>query len=310
MTSFSNKAPSNIELIKMPSNESESSEGEMGISVSGVWTQEITDFVNAEGIKALYLNYTKGWNSEDLSFLSAVEEVENFKLISAKSSGLKSVEGLKSLKKISLSTTTKDKVDFSKLESLEDCFISWWKGAINIQKCKNLKRLYIDKCKMSDYSALSELKELEELTIGNSTVEDLSWLPRLTKLKKLELLNCIKIEDFSYIGQCSALNWLAIDGSKLLKNINFIANLRNLEILNISNNGTVESVAPIRNIPTIKAVAFGGNTVIEDGDLSIFESLNNLSMLMFSPKQHYSHKLIKGWNWKNFNNPDTLLQKK
>ena len=32
-------------------------------------------------------------------------------------------------------------------------------------------------------------------------------------------------------------------------------------------------------------------------------------MLMFKGKKHYTHKLIKQWDWRNFNSPDTLLEK-
>ena len=81
-------------------------------------------------------------------------------------------------------------------------------------------------------------------------------------------------------------------------------------LLCISNNGDIDSLLPLANLKQLKALAFSGNTKIVDGELSILTTLKSLAMLNFSPRKQYTHKLIKKWNWKNYNNPDTLLVKR
>jgi len=40
------------------------------------------------------------------------------------------------------------------------------------------------------------------------------------------------------------------------------------------------------------------------------EDLPELAMLMFGPRKHYSHRLVKTWSWSHFSTPDRLLEKK
>lgn len=116
--------------------------------------------------------------------------------------------------------------------------------------------------------------------------------------------------DFTPISQCEHLEWLAIEGNNNINNIEFIKRLDKIYYLSISNNKEIESIEVLKNLKGLKALAFTDNTIIKDGDLSCLIKLPNLSMLMFNPRRHYTHKLIKNWNWHNLDNPDVLLKKK
>ena len=90
--------------------------------------------------------------------------------------------------------------------------------------------------------------------------------------------------------------------------IDFLKKLKGLEFINLSSNGEIATLAPLSCLENLKALAFAGNTIIKDGDLSVLIELPKLSMLMFQGRRHYTHKLIKKWDWENFNTPDTLLK--
>lgn len=306
----SNDIPANTKLFEIPEGVFDTPLGGKGIEVIGNWNQSITDFILKENVTALNLNYACGWEDEDLSFLRDLNTIEHLQIISAKSTNVSAIENMTSLRKLNFNTTTKEVVDFSKLINLQHCFLLWWKGAKNLPLCSSLKSLYIEKAKLDDFSQLSNLQELEEITLGNSSIECLHWVERIRGLKKLELLNCKKLDDFSSLSNCKNLNWLVIDGSKNLSNIDFVSLFDNLEILNISDNGNIESLKPLEKVKSLKALSFGRKTTIDDGDLSVLESLPKLAMLMFAPRRHYSHKLIKPWNWNNIDTPDRLLAKK
>lgn len=306
----SSDIPANVRLFDIPEGAIDTPLGEKGIEVKGNWHQSITDFILRENVKALNLNYACGWEGEDLGFLRDLNTIEHLQIISAKSTSVSVIENMKSLRKLNFNTTTKEVLDFSKLINLEHCFLVWWKGAKNLSLCSSLKSLYIEKAKLDDFSQLSSLQELEEITLGNSNIESLHWVEQFKSLKKLELLNCKKLHEFSSLSNCKTLRWLAIDGSKNLSNIDFVSSLNSLEILNISDNGNIESLKPLEKVKSLKALSFGRKTTIDDGDLSVLESLPKLAMLMFAPRRHYSHKLIKPWNWNNIDTPDRLLAKK
>lgn len=282
-----------------------------GLLVGGAWVPEIVDFIQTNQIKALYLNYAKGWVGNDFSFLSHVKGIEELSITVSKAEGLDAIESMKSLVELKISGSTHDHVDFSKLTKLQRCFLSWWKGADSIFDCTALKTLYIDCYKAKNLDSLRGLKELRKLTIGNSPIQDITGLYELSKLEELHLLNCRKLSSFDVIGSLGELKRLYINGSKRLEGLNFLAGLKHLEVLSVCDNGKMASLAPLVELKALKAVAFSGrDTLIEDGDLSVFESLPKLSMLMFQGRRHYSHKLVKKWNWDNFNQPDTLLEKR
>lgn len=84
-----------------------------------------------------------------------------------------------------------------------------------------------------------------------------------------------------------------------------------MKVLDLSDSGNIPSIEFIQNLIKLQSFAFAGsNTYIEDGDLLPLTKLKKLSMLMFTPKKNYSHKLLKKWNWENFDSPEVLLEEK
>jgi hypothetical protein len=73
----------------------------------------------------------------------------------------------------------------------------------------------------------------------------------------------------------------------------------------------MEIVQFLKPLQRLRAVAFpGARTTVADGDLGPLTELPELAMLMFGARKHYSHRLVKPWNWQNFHVPDRLLEKR
>jgi len=303
----SSNIPGYVQVVVNPYSDKDS-KNRKGIIIGGPWTDVIALFIRDNDIKAVYLNSVKGWCDTDYSFLCQLNSIEELSIISSEATGLMAIEEMVNLRELSITTSTKDKVDFTKLLKLEKCYLYWWKGAQSILECIQIKNLYLDKLKLKDYTKLTNLKYLDSLTIANCQVESIDWLKDYNNLNELVFLNCKKLNDFSPIKNCSSLKRLTISGSKLLNDLNFVKGLNNLEVLVVSDNSEINSLAPLVKIRSLKALSFAGNTVIKDGDLSVIIDLPKLSMLMFQARRHYSHKLIKKWSWKNFDTPDTLLK--
>jgi hypothetical protein len=286
------------------------SKGRKGLMVEGPWDPSLVEFIARNEITALYLNGSKGWSTEDYSFLSQLKTIEELDIIAAESHHLDAMQEMPRLQELSLTTSTDSVIDFARMQNLEDCFLHWWKGAQSIFDAPALKSLYLDEIKIKSYAPLERLTALESLTLGNSNIEDLSCLKSLQRLTKLELLNCRKIVDFSPIASLKELRRLRIEGSKQLCTIDFVASLKALEVLLVGDNGTIDSLQPVAELKQLKAVAFNGSSKIGDGNLACLTQLPQLAMLMFASRRHYTHRLIKPWSWKNFDSPDTLLAAK
>ena len=299
--------PNGVEIVVNPYGNKYSS-SRKGIMIEGEWSKAISDFIEKESIEALFLNYARGWKGKDFSFLSELNSIKELDMIVAKAENLDSISGMYNLEEVNLACHTNSEIDFTKLKKLRKCYVNWWTGASSILDCVSLESLYLDEVKIKGLSKIGLLKNLTSLTIANSTVDSIEWVSKLPQLTKLSLLNCKQVKDFSAIEACVNLKELTIDGSKKLMDIDFLKNLKGLEFINLSSNGEIATLAPLSCLENLKALAFAGNTIIKDGDLSVLVELPKLSMLMFQGRRHYTHKLIKKWDWENFNTPDTLLK--
>lgn len=304
------KKQAEFEIVENPY-EDKLSKGRIGLMVKGSWDNSLYDVIKSKNIKALYFNSARGWRDTDYSFLKSLENIEELNIIAASSVNLEAIELMSRLKELSITTTTRSNIDFSKLPTLEKCFLSWWPEAKNIFNAPALKELYLDGMKFKDFSILASLDSLRKLTLANCNVENIDFLISLTRLVHLELLNCRKIRNFTPISKLSKLEWLHIGGTKNISSIDFIAALKNLEVLLLTDVSDIATLKPVSKLLSLKALGMpGSKTNIIDGDLSCLTKLPRLAMLMFAPRKHYSHTLIKTWDWSNFDKPDRLLEEK
>lgn len=281
-----------------------------GAFVVGEWRPEYTAQLRDNGIQCLYLNDVRGWLGKDYSFLSQLDMITELDIIVSSGKNLAAIEQMKNLVRLSLTCPTKEVIDFSKLKNLRECFIQWWKGAASILDNTNLEHIYLHGLNLKDYSPLSNLTNLRALTIGYGFMSNLEWLPPLRNLEKLWLLDCRRFTDYSPIAKVPSITNLHIRGCQAIKSLEFVRTLRDLEIL-VANSGDIETLEPLRELKSLKALSFGiYKYQLIDGDLSVLETLPLLSMLSFNPRRHYTHKLVKNWNWNNLEHPDKLLERK
>lgn len=132
--------------------------------------------------------------------------------------------------------------------------------------CTNLKTL-------NGLDALDKLKHLE--ISYNRSLRDINALYDVRKsLKSLKIHNCSRIEDFSVLGELTALQSLSLYGSNELPNLFFINNMTSLQ-------------------------RFGFDVKIRNGDLSPCMNLPHA----------YCAKNMKHYNFRNDELPKNLVNK-
>lgn len=281
-----------------------------GLFVKSPWSNDYINYVRKNNIEALYFNSAKGWKQSDFAFLAALDGIEEINIIASEIDNFSAIESIKTLQELSLTGAVKDSVNFKSLAHLERCYLYWWKGAQSILDSPTLEHAYFDKLKLKDYGDLGRLRRVRELTIGNSPVKNVSWLNEISSpLRGLHLLNCRQLEKFENISHQIELRRLSVSGSKNLYDLTFLSSLKKLEVLDLSDSQTLKSLEPVGELKELMAFAFAGSkTTVEDRNLTPLTNLPKLSMLMFAPRKGYSHKLIKTWDWRNFEKPDRLLE--
>lgn len=281
-----------------------------GVLVQGTWSSDITAYMLSNDLRGLYLNYTKGWKCDSYAFLKELPWLTLLDIIDVPIADAASICNLTSLTHLSIQAQINGSADFGALEQLRQCHITWRRGVKGIFDCCSLEKLDIRGVKDAELAGLARLRSLKTLTL-QSNIRSLAPLAALEKLEKLELIDCTNLEDLSALENFPKLRWLAIDGSKKLGDLSTLSKTQTLEVLDLSNIGAIPSLTPIAGLKRLRALAFAGaSTSIQDGDLSVLESLPDLSMLMFAPRKHYSHRLVKQWDWSDFYRPGKLLEPK
>ncbi|MCG6146617.1 hypothetical protein [Leptospira bandrabouensis] len=279
------------------------------ILLEGEWNNNVSEFILKNNILGLFFNFVKGSKATNFDFLENLSHFQLLNIISTPIDNLDKMKYLSELKVLSLQCHIKKRIDFSNLQKLEKCFLYWNKGADSIFKCINIKNLSIDSFKSKYLPQNWRSEKLVQLEIYRSDLIDLKKIKLLRNIRKLTLYDCKKLSDLEDLEFLENLEWLTINGSKKIGNFNAISKLKKLKVLDLSDSGKIPSIEFTQNLINLQSFAFAGsNTYIEDGDLLPLTKLNKLSMLMFAPRKNYSHKLIKDWNWENFDSPDVLLE--
>ena len=94
---------------------------------------------------------------------------------------------------------------------------------------------YVQRGYINNVADFADLKNVEELVVSGNSLEDVSPLYTLTKLKRLELSCNLGAIDLTGISDLTELEYLDLGYSKIGGGINELADLQNLKTLIISN---------------------------------------------------------------------------
>jgi protein phosphatase 1 regulatory subunit 7 len=246
------------------------------------------NYINAHNITAIAIN-NLFYFDKDINFL---KECPNVKKINILSSLVENFEGLNSLNDLNvlLLDEPKTTVDISQFSKLQELYVDMNKNVVGIENCSNLRVLKLWKYKpvSKNLNELFNLINLEELVLTQSMVTSLTGCFVFSKLVKLGLYYCSKLESIKEIKECSqTLRQLSIESCKNIKDFNEVSTLKEIEKLSFINSGEVPSIKFIKQLPNLKFFVFMGTTVI-DGDLS---PCIGLEYVAFNEKKHYTHKM-------------------
>jgi len=120
----------------------------------------------------------------------------------------------------------------------------------NLVGLRQLRELNLSKTLVEDFAPLSEIISLERLDVHGTTFSDLSFLPssNLTTLR----VNDTNVQDLSSLVFCQKLSLLELSGC-LVQNIEPLAVLRSLKYLYLSKTAVFD-IYPLSAIATLKFV--------------------------------------------------------
>lgn len=130
--------------------------------------------------------------------------------------------------------------DFEQIDTLEKLRIRENKEHKNlktISKSKELQKLNILLCSINTLDGIEQFCDLKSLSLEYCRgLSDISALEKIANsLEELNIENCAKIQDFSSLFCLKNLRHLGLRGSNSLANIQFLNEMDNLRVVNISN---------------------------------------------------------------------------
>ena len=177
-------------------------------------------------------------------------------------------------------------VDLSKLVSLQQ-YCGNYKFLNNLNEAKNLKSMRLTRFDGVDFRLFAELSNLDTLDLSFSKIQNLSGCEALTRLQCLYLNNNRQLSDISDLKHLShTLKALRIENCPNISDFSVLEFLPNLELLELSGNNSIPTLAFARKMPHLKTLVF--SVTVLDGDLSVCD---NLSWAYSEKnKKHYNRK--------------------
>ncbi len=242
--------------------------------VAGPWKPRFIKRLQRRGITELYLNDMLGFAEENLDFLKDVPFITGVDVVGCiEDTG---VLGLPTLRKISLQTDCKARIDFTKFPHLEELAVSKRSGVETAFKSKTITRLSVSSAPIRRTSELSEMTSLKKLILEPCRrLEEVDWLP--DGIEELSIYSARKLNFNRLPEAAKSLRKLDIESCKNIRDLSFLSQLPELEYLGIAEGGEYESLALLATCKKLKVLMAYGNTRILDNDMSVFNELPELA---------------------------------
>jgi Leucine-rich repeat (LRR) protein len=277
--------------------------------LSGPWTPDVVRVMREEQLKDLRLSHYTEWKDKSIEFLREVPFLERLDLWAVGIRDISPLYELVNLKCLSLNMVTasiqfqrfpalqdlriagyRREVPFKSLPALQRVDLGNWNASVysEIFHAKHLRRLSISGYTGADLSQFHELKHLEELGLGASSIKSLTGASQMPRLRRLALTLVNRLQDLSGLEDCGSLTHLSIEKAKILRNIDAISKLNDMQELGISDCPRLESIRPIRGLSKIRTVYMSHTTRVADGDLSVLKALPQLQHASFVDRPTYN----------------------
>lgn len=196
--------------------------------------------------------------------------------------------------------------DVYKVESLVICLLAMDLPAKSIKYRKELENKWISLLPLLEnvkrlsirirvnqlfFDAVCEMKNLESLHFWTSTVEDISSISKLSNLKRLYMDNFSRLTDISPLMELKQLNMLSISNCFKIENYEMIGGMQELIALRLQGdkmaprNLRIKSLKPFQHLKKLRHLDISSVSVVDNsydiiismGSLERFDTTSNIS---------------------------------
>lgn len=254
------------------------------------WSGAAADAWQASEARELELNYAKGWQRSELSFLLELRELRALLLTDWNLQDSSVVNELAGLRYLKLFTYCETEIRFDRLPDLEMCSLEWRPGAQSLFEHRGVKKLFLNRLVTGGgLRCLANMTSLGALALANPRLPTVAGIENLSDLEFLEIGNSRTLSDLSGLEALSALTWLELSACRSIGDVSSLGRLTQLRILLLGDLGDIASIRPLSQLRKLEKLFLLESTCVTDGDLSALAVLPELEHVVFEDRPHYSH---------------------
>ncbi|MDD2287106.1 MAG: hypothetical protein PHQ11_17110 [Paludibacter sp.] len=252
--------------------------------------EECMQYMHKNNIRHIALTpLPYGCMERDISFLECIcDKIEGLN-VQDERYDYAIINKFHNLKELKIEDNKRDCIDFLNFPDLESCTgIELSKRFINLESCKKLRALSIQKYRSSDgnLKALPNIPALEHLGIVYANIVNLCGIERFSYLKAISLYRAHKLESLDdLISLSDVLEEFELEGKTKIFNYHALGKLRVIKRLFLCNVGDIKDLSFLETLPSLNHFVFMDSNVV-DGDLSYCKKVNG--WVAFTNKKHYS----------------------
>ncbi len=227
----------------------------------------------------------------DITLIGALPQLQSLNISGVRAKSLAPLRNLKNLRELIVVSRNVANLNMvSELDQLEKLFIDNTR-LTNLDFLRPLKKLvslhFEEAAALKDVSALAELTQLQELTLGGYKTNGISVIRNLKNLRVLSL-SSLNSTNLDFLQGLVKLEDLTLGGKNV--DLSVVANFVKLKSLHVEHSG-VKDIAAIKGLLELEAVYLDDNKIT---DMSPLASLTNIKTLRISRNPYTDLSPIKG----------------
>jgi len=263
-------------------------QGQVDFLVQGPWRPKMREALLASAADGLVANHAHGFSNKDLNFLQGLP-LRRVTILSRWIEDLSPLVSLATtLEFLSLQVAATARLDLSAFPALRSLACSWATVSGSLPTAVSLEDVYLESFSGEDLSPLAHLTALTSLRMKDR--------PRLRSLKGVEALEHLQelhvfrapLNDISALANAGHILDLRFGSCPTVDSLAAMRSLMNLRRLEVSEAGSIESLAPLADLHQLEKVDLHGSTRITDGDLTPLLGLTHLTDLRMMNQRAYS----------------------
>lgn len=144
-----------------------------------------------------------------------------------------------------------------------------------VSNLKNIEKLSLENVQYNEVSFLSEISNLQSLSLSSCEIDDIHQLGQLNNLKSLSIRLC-PLKDIDFIGQLNKLEYLNLSNTRI-RSISSLSALINLNHLELSVN-FIQDISPLQFLENLSYLNLSNNEIELCGCLKDLKKINTLNL--------------------------------